>query len=315
MVMNIWRSFSPPPAGAASERVSDRLGNPAEYQDRNGYDPAFVKGVALPLPGTGEWDVAKLLPEAIHRDAQDEQELLYRNFSVKYCLSRQMPLFSAVNISGGQSDRSIPRTNVWKRDPRIDPDRQFLRKPYGDEAQGFFSRGHMTRREDPNWGPDPRQSDADTFHITNAAPQRQGFNGGLWLELENHILNNTDDQNIDVTVLTGPVLTDEDPEYSGIQIPVEFWKIVVFTHPILQAPVAIAYERSQATYLPARGRRQRSEFIFEDFQDTQVSIASLGEKTGLDMSAYLDLDVLSGSSRSSRMNVRLHSVEDAILTP
>jgi hypothetical protein len=33
------------------------------------------------------------------------------------------------------------------------------------------------------------------------------------------------------------------------------------------------------------------------------------------MSAYLDLDVLSGSSRSSRMNVRLHSVEDAILTP
>lgn len=315
MMWNTWRSFSPTPAGAATERVSDRLGNPAEYQDRNGYDPAFVTGVELPLPGTGEWDVAKLVPEAIHRDGQDEEELQYRNFSVKCCPSRQMPLFSAVNISGGQSDRSVPRTNVWKRDPRIDPDRQFLRKPYGDESQGFFSRGHMTRREDPNWGPDPRQSDADTFHITNAAPQRQRFNGGVWLALEDYILNNTDDEDIKVTVLTGPVFTDEDPEYSGIRIPVEFWKIVVFVHPILRAPAAIAYKRSQATYLPARGRRQRSEFIFEDFQDTQVSIKSLSDETGLTFSAYLDLDVLGGSSRSSRMSVRLHSVEDAILTP
>src|SRR5260364_199956 len=34
-------------------------------------------------------------------------------------------------------------------------------------------------------------ADADTFHATNAAPQVQRFNGGLWGSIENYILANT----------------------------------------------------------------------------------------------------------------------------
>ncbi|MGE7367995.1 DNA/RNA non-specific endonuclease [Neorhizobium sp. NPDC001467] len=57
------------------------------------------------------------------------------------------------------------------------------------QGAGLFSRGHMTRREDPSWGSPSvaRQADADTFHITNAAPQRQGFNGGIWLDLSAYV--------------------------------------------------------------------------------------------------------------------------------
>ena len=84
----------------------------------------------------------------------------------------------------------------------------------------------MTRREDPNWGDDETatRSDGDTFHITNVAPQRQGFNAGIWLDLENYVLDNTDDNDLRVTVITGPILSEDDPVYYNRNVPTAFWK-------------------------------------------------------------------------------------------
>ena len=50
----------------------------------------------------------------------------------------------------------------------------------------------MTRREYPIWGtPEPAvRGNADSMHVTNAAPQMQPFNGGVWLELEDYALQN-----------------------------------------------------------------------------------------------------------------------------
>jgi endonuclease G len=313
-----WRSFGPVAAGAGAERVKKTLGNITDYLDensRNGYSPDFIPGLTLPLPGLGAWEEDAAEVDPLARESDDPHELRYRNFSVKMSMSRRMPLFSAVNIDGAQSVRSMPRTNVWKFDPRIDPKFQIVEGVYGNESQGLFSRGHMTRREDPNWGEDLailKQADADTFHATNAAPQRQGFNAGVWLALENYVLNNTDDEQIRATVVTGPVFGDDDPEYAGVRVPIEFWKIVVFVHPVLKEPKAIGYKRSQAKYLPQRARAA-SRFVFGNFEDTQVSIASIGEDTGLDFSAYVDLDVLKAAG--AQVSVRLATVEDAFLTP
>jgi endonuclease G len=230
--------------------------------------------------------------------------------------SRRLPIFSAVNIDGAIGLGAVERTNVWKYDPRIATDYQILRDAYGEEARGLFSRGHMTRREDPNWGEDfalLRQSDADTFHATNAAPQRQRFNGGVWLALEDYILDNSDDEQIRSTVLTGPVFDEDDPDYFEVKVPIEFWKIVIFFHPVLQAYRAIAYKRSQASFLPSRARAVTSRFVFGDFQDTQISIASLAEETRLDFAAYEPLDVMRGAARG--LSVRLTAIEDAFLNP
>jgi endonuclease G len=318
MTAATWRSFEPAGDGASLQRVSTTLGNPADYADRNGYDPSFLPGLALPLPGLGAWegDAAPLFDEALIADNDDRHELRYRNFSVKVSRSRRLPLFSAVNIDGARSNRAVKRTNVWKYDPRISTDYQVLREAYGEEARGLFSRGHMTRREDPNWGEDfvlLRQSDADTFHATNAAPQRQRFNGGIWLALEDYVLDSSDNEQIRATVLTGPVFDDDDPDYFGVKVPIEFWKIVIFFHPIFEAYRAIAYKRSQASYLPRRARAAAARFVFGDFQDTQVSIASLAEETGLNFSVYEPLDVMRGAARG--LSVRLSAVEDAFLSP
>jgi len=96
-----------------------------------------------------------------------------------------MPIFSACNIDGSKF-KKVDRGDVWKFDPRIPLEYQILKEVYGNERDGFFSRGHMTRRMDPDWGTQKvaSQADADTFHATNAVPQVQNFNAGLWGGIE-----------------------------------------------------------------------------------------------------------------------------------
>lgn len=301
-----------PPASAERLRVTDKLLPIDTYKDRLGYDPAFLGAVdPLPLPGSKAWaaDLVALKPAAAV-PGNDKHEIKYTHFSVKMAASRSLPLFSACNIDGKLSDRDIERTDVWRRDPRIENRYQNLREAYGNENQGLFSRGHMTRREDPNWGEKKtaQQADVDTFHVSNVAPQRQGFNAGVWLDLENYVLDNTDENDLKVTVITGPVLLEDDPVYYGIKIPTEFWKIVAFVHGRTKRLTTIAYKRAQLDFLP---KRQRTRFVFGNFDDTQVSIASLQLDTGLDLSSYIPFDVLEGAGMG--LEVRLASVSDAYL--
>lgn len=285
----------------------------ASYDDRRGYDPGFILADRpLPLPGAGirADDLVPLLPEA-RRKGQDATELRYTHFSVRMSQSRALPLFSACNIDGSQSDRDVPRSDTWRRDPRIPAQVQNLREGYGNARQGLFSRGHMTRREDPNWGDGDtaRRADADTFHITNVAPQRQGFNGGIWLDLENYVLDNADRANLKVTVITGPILNVADPVYYNRQIPVAFWKILVFVHAGTGELTSIGYRRSQMEYLP---RPSGGRFVFGDFQDSQVPISAIAQESGLGLEAYAELDVMAGAA--PEIEIRLSGLSDFYLT-
>lgn len=308
------RGFGPP-AGPDPLRVAETPLPLESYGDRQGYDPRFIlpeQPLPLPLPGPGRWagDLVGLLPEA--RDpGGDGTEIRYTHFSVRMARSRGLPLCSACNIDGSRSRRGLPRSDVWRRDPRIDPQAQNLREGYGNDHQGLFSRGHLTRREDPNWGPPEiaRQAEADTFHITNAAPQRQGFNGGIWLALEDYVLDNADRVNLKVTVITGPILSAQDPVYYNRQIPTAFWKILAFVHAGTGECTTIGYRRSQMDYLP---RPAGGRFVFGDFRDSQVPIRAIAQESGLDLAAYAELDVMAGAS--PEMEIRVASAADFYLS-
>src|SRR5262249_56939354 len=94
-----------------------------------------------------------------------------------------------------------------------------------------FDCGHLVRREDPNWGTPSRakKANADTFHFTNCTPQQWNFNERVryWAGIENYVLDNAKAEREKVTVLTGPVLGDDDPPYRYVQVPRAFWKILV----------------------------------------------------------------------------------------
>jgi endonuclease G len=106
-------------------------------------------------------------------------ELRYRHFRVRFSRSRRQPVMTAVNIDGGSSVRIKRRRDRWFADGRVPMRDQPGQDDYDDPE---IDRGHMVRREDPNWDPEAQGSasplaeraSADTFHYTNPLHQRRG---------------------------------------------------------------------------------------------------------------------------------------------
>src|SRR5690606_15673351 len=222
----------------------------ADYVDRRGFDRAFL-GVPVELPAPA--DAADVLTFPWNgRD--DEHELTYEHFSVVMSRSRRMCLLSAVNIDGREPRRV--RRPAWRLDPRIPRAAQIRDECYGNAPR--FSRGHMTRREDPVWGP-PVVADRggdDSMHVTNAVPQMQPFNAGIWLGLEDYALGHARTDRMRISVFTGPFLEDDDPMRFGVRVPRGFWKVIAFIHDETGELCATGYTMSQADFL------RDDEFVF-----------------------------------------------------
>ena len=258
------------------------------FAGRTGFSAAFLGDAAraeLPelVHAHARRDVARLADGSI--------ELKYQHFSTVQCMSRRMPFYSACNLDGSTGKR-VPRHDTWSYDGRIKKEHQMLREAYGSQQDGKFSRGHMTRRQDPNWGPYPvaRRANIDTFFATNACPQWQPFNEGLWGDLEDYILGNADGDDKRVSVFTGPFLRQDDPARFGIRIPRDFWKIVAFISEATGQLAAIAYVMSQGRYLDTGIARD-----LEDFQMSQRPLAFVEAESGLRFASLQGLDVLAGT--------------------
>jgi endonuclease G, mitochondrial len=281
-----WRAGAEEPSFAelAEARVED-------YADREGFDPDFLGPEArVELPA--KLDDTDLLTFEAH-DGTTRSDLRYMHFSVAMSVSRRLCLWSAVNIDGLTSAGG--ERPGWRIDPRIPRERQTLphRDPdldvYGDSPR--FARGHITRREDPIWGPDEAirmLGNRDSMHYTNVAPQMQTFNGEIWLQLEDYALDNARDDRVRITVITGPIFTDRDPVRFGVRIPVEFWKVIAFLHKETGELSASAYTLSQQNDLvEAR--------VFDDFDGAeQKPLSTIEERTGLSFGSLIEHDALHG---------------------
>src|SRR5262249_3559703 len=148
---------------------------PEDYNDRKGYVATFLGdefAVELPMILKGKSDIL--------RWGNGKELLPYEHFSVVMNAKRRQCFFSACNIDGARSKRS--KRTAWRFDPRIPQEMQIMKECYGSTPK--FSRGHMTRREDPAWGKTvaviQRGAD-DSMHVTNVTPQMQSFNAPIWL--------------------------------------------------------------------------------------------------------------------------------------
>jgi endonuclease G, mitochondrial len=251
-----------------------------DYVDREGFEAAFLgDDLEVPLPVVTS-DVDDVLTFGF--DGQDEQVLKYEHFSVLMSESRRMCRFSAVNIDGNRSKR-FARVG-WRTDPRIPAGAQIKNECYGDPPK--FSRGHMTRREDPVWGSDSAASlgNADSMHVTNAVPQMQPFNAGIWLDLEDYALQNARRDTMKISVFTGPFLEDDNPTMFGVKVPVEFWKVIAFVHDETGELCATGYTMSQKDFL------REDEFVFGAHETAQRTIRSIEQRAGLSFGPLADLD-------------------------
>jgi endonuclease G len=251
----------------------------SDYIGRPGYDRAFLGvPVSLPLPS----DQSDVL--TFSSDGREEHELKYQHFSVVMSHSRRLCILSAVNIDGRTPRRA--RRPAWRLDPRIPAAQQIRAECYGAEPK--FSRGHMTRREDPIWGDvdDANLGNQDSMHVTNVTPQMQPFNAGIWLGLENYALENAREDDMRISVFTGPFLLDDDPVRYGVKVPRSFWKVIAFIHDATDQLCATGYTMSQEDFL------RNEEFVFGQHQTWQTPIHVIERRSGVSFGDLTALDPL-----------------------
>ena len=276
-------------------------GSPADYADRKGYDVTFLGAqIRIDLPTKTKSPRYLLTFEDAGRRTS---ELKYMHFSLAMSRKRKLCVWSAVNIDGS-TGRSAHRTN-WKIDPRIARSDQLVGDEGGNDVYGeppHFSRGHMTRREDPVWGTlaDAKLGNEDSMHLTNAVPQIQPFNAGIWNGLEDYALEHAREDQMRISVITGPFLGDKDPLMYGAQIPLEFWKVIAFIHDETGALTATGYTMSQKSFLQPAER-----FVFGQYETWQEPITVIEDRAGLSFGTLRDHDPLRKPRRREAAPVQL----------
>lgn len=311
-------------ANLAPDEAADGTHKASDLEGREGFDPEFfADALSTPIPDLTAV-AGDLVKPSDERTGQPFQ-IRYTHFGVFFSRSRRSPLFTAVNIDG-ETSRRIKRVppDKWFFDLRIPKELQLGQGYYA----GDLDRGHMVRREDPNWGDDALIANNDTFHYPNSAPQHALLNRAKtqWQGLENYILDSSRTKGFRACVFTGPILSDDDPELGrdGILIPMEFWKVVVMPkeggglH-------ATGYLLSQGEmirkYLEDRDRARSANesategFQLGEFRTFQVAIKHIEAATGLRW-LYLDgtdpLGAVADEAASPVTYVPLGSFDDIV---
>jgi len=281
-----------------------------DYSGCNGFNEHFIS-VETPFP-TPSRQLKRQLAPLINQAG--EYMLRYHHYSTLHHSIRRMPVVSAINIDGNPAKRrdTSERKDKWLRDNRIDFALQLTDAYY---KNSHFDKGHMTRREDANWGRTPEEAkrNADfTCMYTNACPQVPGINravhgyDGLWGALEQIILEQGAAQEqgrqAKICVYNGPVFVDTDPVFKGVQTPLRFFKIVVWLNDAGK-PQTTAFILSQEDLV--------SDIQFEELQfnqafiDHQCSVVYLEKLTGLYFSGIRDWDTFQSEGPGSKPVKRL----------
>jgi endonuclease G, mitochondrial len=295
-----------------------------QYGNRGGYDRNFLAGFAVDLP---KWNERHFPAPRTDSPLDSKIYILdYEHFSIVLNRKRRMANFTVVNIDGKRSRRVNRRTGqvaeaaeaseVWYADPRVADDHQTNQLLYANQSPTrLFDRGHLVRREDPNWGSDTaaERANADTFHFTNCTPQARDFNqrAKYWQGIENYVLNNARAEKERITVITGSVFTDEDPEYRFVKVPRQFWKILVRVEDgELHATALLADQSAMLRHLPERYGRIAEDLITvqvaESFADLgnvaeyQTTVAHIEQLTGLDFGELGDHDTAEDAGEAIR---------------
>lgn len=239
---------------------------------QKGFDPNFLP-VSLTLPTV---------------DRAANSLLHYRHFSVAMNPERRMPYYTAVNIDAEKYNKlkdQIPsRKEIgdnWMQEPRLP---QTAQLPESFYKHNDFDLGHMVRREDALWGDTLEEALAandDTFYLTNAVPQHKDFNRNAqrWKGLEDYALKNARKNDLKVSVFSGCVFHEEDRKFENVQIPGQFWKILVMVRKdgTLSATGYIVQQDDLIKDITERDLG----FRYEQFKTYQVPISKIEEVTGL----------------------------------
>ncbi|HVY75198.1 MAG TPA: DNA/RNA non-specific endonuclease [Puia sp.] len=295
-----------PAASTAEDEIAEenkKLEDSTDYSACNGYQADFLgtgkKSVALPKPG-------EKIKKFVAKVTGGATVLNYYNYSTIFHSVRMMPMISCINVAGDPGERKDKqkRKDNWLRDSRLSFDIQLDDPWYSNSG---FDKGHMSRREDADWGDnaaDALRNANLTCMYTNACPQvpkinrsSSGKDLGLWGKLEQIVLEKGLEKEPGKTskasVFNGPVFQNDDPVYKAIQVPMDFFKIVIWLTDAGKLK-ATAFRLSQTKLVSTINFEEIDVDKNTAFKPFQVSIKKLAQDTGFDFSALESIDTFEG---------------------
>jgi endonuclease G, mitochondrial len=205
----------------------------------------------------------------------------YTHYSLALNKVRRFAFWVAWNIDGGEIKKISRKGIPFAIDPAIPVEFQVGEKVY---AGNRLDRGHIARRADLLWGSlsEARKANKDSFFFTNIAPQMDDFNqsgkGGLWGRLEDAVFDDTDVENLKVSLFGGPVFRKDDREFKGVKLPKAFWKVIAF----------VEDKKLKAKgFLLTQNLDPLELLELDQFKVYQVALAEIEERCSLTLSASL----------------------------
>ncbi|HUT36214.1 MAG TPA: DNA/RNA non-specific endonuclease [Planctomycetota bacterium] len=283
-----------------------------DYDSRPGYDKDFL-GFPVPLPTLTE----PLVPHAFALpgvSGADKFELKYHHYSVLFNRDRRLAFLAAVNFDAAAPFKHKREgKDKWFPDPRVDEEFQAGAKYYDGNP---LDKGHLVMRADAGWGAtkeEAKLANDDTFHLTNCSPQHEVFNQAskatqagvrLWGSIEGHIAAQARKDKRKLCILNGPVFRANDRKYKDLQVPREFWKLVVFENDAGR-PRAVAFKLSQASLIKSL---PSEEFVVDPYRPFQVKVRDLEAATKLDFGPLRQYDPLEDPAHEGFLEAGVEAV-------
>lgn len=217
------------------------------------------------------------LPAALHAGMElpafsdSDQIVRHTAYTLSYSEEHEQAFWAAYVLTREMLSFKCPRTDDFRPDPLV---RTGSATPE-DYRRSGFDRGHLVPAADMKMS---RQCMSETFYMSNMSPQVPSFNRGIWKKLE-ELVRGWADENEEICVVTGPVLTDKLFEAigeNGVAVPARFYKAVLdYREPGLKA----------IAFIMPNARCLSSPEVFA------VTVDAVEEITGIDFFPELPDDI------------------------
>ena len=152
---------------------------------------------------------------------QSDQVIFHTAYSLKYSEQHEQASWVAYTLKSSHTSGTVGRTNDFRIDYKVKTGSASL----SDYKGSGYDRGHLAPAADFKWS---STAMSESFFMSNMSPQLPGFNRGIWKKLEGSVRNWADD-NGEIHVVTGPILTGSYPSIGSNQvtIPNYYYKVIL----------------------------------------------------------------------------------------
>ncbi len=146
-----------------------------------------------------------------------------RSYTVLLDGSKKAPLWNAFIMHEGVFPHKVESGGSWGADPAFDPGNH---SDWQQNGVSGYSKGHLCAS---NYRRSSTSARNQTYYYTNQAPQIQdGFNGGIWSQMEGAIVSASKNLGRDTLYVTVGVLYEWSIKYvSSVPIPSHFYTCIM----------------------------------------------------------------------------------------